>query len=248
MREATVRVQFLGTGDAFGSGGRFQTCIYVQSDTEHLLIDCGASSLVAMKRFGVDPSLVDIILLTHLHGDHFGGLPFFVLDAQFSRRTRPLVVAGPSGLERRIREAMETLFPGSSGTPQRFNLEFVELHDRDATAIGSLLVTPYSVMHASGAPAYAVRVTCGGKTLAYSGDTEWTDTLIEAASDADLFICEAYSFEKKIKYHLDYRTFMEHRSHITSRRLILTHMNVDMLQHLHAIDIEAVEDGDSIAL
>lgn len=248
MREATVRVQFLGTGDAFGSGGRFQTCIYVQSDAEHFLIDCGASALVAMKRFEVDPSRVAIILLTHLHGDHFGGLPFFVLDAQFSRRTRPLVVAGPPGLERRIREAMEVLFPGSSGTPQRFNIEFVELHDRNTTGIGSLLVTPYRVMHASGAPAFALRVTCGDKTLAYSGDTEWTDTLIEAASGADLFICEAYYFEKKIKYHLDYHTLMEHRSQITSRRLILTHMNVDMLQHLHAIDVDSVKDGDVIAL
>jgi ribonuclease BN (tRNA processing enzyme) len=76
-----VSVQFLGSGDAFGSGGRFQTCIYVWSDATHLLIDCGASSLVAMKRFGVDPLLVDTILLSHLHGDHFGGVPFFIMDA-----------------------------------------------------------------------------------------------------------------------------------------------------------------------
>jgi ribonuclease BN (tRNA processing enzyme) len=57
---------------------------------------------------------LDIILLSHLHGDHFGGLPFLILDAQFSRRTRPLVIAGPPGVEARVRDAMEVLFPGSS--------------------------------------------------------------------------------------------------------------------------------------
>ena len=248
MRAGEVSVQFLGSGDAFGSGGRFQTCIYVRADGARFFIDCGASSLIAMKRFGVEPPFVDIILLTHLHGDHFGGLPFFVLDAQFSRRTKPLVVAGPPGLEARIHEAMEVLLPGSSRTQQKFGLEFVELPERTATAIGSLVVTPYSVVHPSGAPAYALRVTCGGKVVAYSGDTEWTDALIQAAQGADLFICEAYFFEKKIKYHLDYRTLMDHRTKLGCRRLILTHMNDDMLHRLQGIDMEWAEDGKCIVL
>ena len=115
-----VRLQFVGSGDAFGSGGRFQTCIYVWSEATHLLTDCGTSSLIAMKRFGVDPSLVDTIVLSHLHGDHFGGVPFFIMDAHYvSHRRKPLIVAGPPGLEARIFEAMEVLFPGSSRTRRR---------------------------------------------------------------------------------------------------------------------------------
>ena len=66
-----VSVRFLGSGDAFGCGGRFQTCIYVSFEVTHLLIDCGASSLIAMKRFVVDPSLIVTILFSHLHCDHF---------------------------------------------------------------------------------------------------------------------------------------------------------------------------------
>ncbi len=241
---AKLEVQFLGSGDAFGSGGRFQTCIHVRSDGAQFLIDCGASSLIAMRRFGADPSLVDAVLLTHLHGDHFGGIPFLLLEAQLiSRRTRPLVVAGPPGLATRIREAMEVLFPGSSQTRQKFSVEFVELPDQEATPLGSLLVTPYSVVHASGAPAYALRIECNGKVIAYSGDTEWTDSLIRVAQGADVFICEAYFFEKKIKYHLDYQTLVSHRRELGCQRLVLTHMNDDMLDRLAGIDVEWAEDG-----
>ncbi|HEY7676971.1 MAG TPA: MBL fold metallo-hydrolase [Candidatus Methylomirabilis sp.] len=244
-----VTVQFLGCGDAFGSGGRFQTCICVRADAASFLIDCGASSLVAMRRFAVDPKLIDHILLTHLHGDHFGGLPFFLLDAQLiSRRTMPLTVAGPPGLERRIRDAMEVLFPGSSASPRKFPLHFTELHPETRATIGTLAVTPFPVVHPSGAPAYALRVECGGKVLACSGDTEWADALLPAARGADLFICEAYYFEKKVKYHLDYQTLLDKRPDLACRRMILTHMSEDMLRRLPDVDAEWAEDGKTFTL
>jgi len=243
-----VEVQFLGSGDAFGSGGRFQTCFYVNSETTRFLIDCGASSLIAMRRFGVDPSKIDIILLSHLHGDHFGGIPFLILDGQFQRRTRPLTVAGPPGVEARLHDAMEVLFPGSSQVQRKFTTEFIELNDKNKTTIGSLAVTAYGVIHPSGNQPYALRIECGGKVIGYSGDTEWTDELLKVGRGADLFICEAYFFEKKIKYHLDYKALMDRLSQIGYRRIILTHMSEDMLQRLQGLDVEGAEDGKQILL
>lgn len=243
-----VEIKVLGSGDAFGSGGRFQACFFVQSAPARFLIDCGASSLIAMKRWGVDPSLVDVILLSHLHGDHFGGIPFFILDAQFARRSHPLVIAGPPGLRRRIQEAMEVFFPGSSKVEQKFPVEFIELTERSETIIGSLKVTPHGVIHPSGDASYALRVECGGKIIGYSGDTEWTENLLEVSRDADLFLCEAYFFEKNIKYHLNYRTLTERRAQLGCRRLVLTHMGNDMLNHLPGLDAEWAEDGQSLFL
>ncbi|MDQ5827119.1 MAG: MBL fold metallo-hydrolase [Chloroflexota bacterium] len=244
-----VSVQFLGSGDAFGSGGRFQTCIYVRSEAAHLLVDCGASSLIAMKRFGVDPLLIDTILLSHLHGDHFGGVPFFIMEAHYVlRRRKPLLVAGPPGLEARIFEAMEVLFPGSSQMHGEFALKFVELPEETATTIGSLLVTPYNVVHPSGAPSYALRIALGDKILAYSGDTEWTDALIPATRGADLFVCECSSLEKGSGYHLDYLTLMNHRAELECRKLILTHMNDDMLHRLGSLNFEGANDGKVVVL
>jgi ribonuclease BN (tRNA processing enzyme) len=247
-RVSPVELRFVGSGDAFGSGGRFQTCLHLSGAGDPLLIDCGASSLVALKRADVDPGEIGWILLSHLHGDHFGGLPFLILDGQFSRRTRPLVVAGPPGVRLRVEAAMEVLFPGSTRVTRRFATEFLELAEGAASPVGPARVTAFGVEHASGAPAYALRVEYGGKVIAYSGDTEWTERLVEAARDADLFVCEAYVFDRTIRYHLDYRTLREHLPRIGCRRVILTHMGPEMLSRLGQVDVEHAEDGRRVAL
>jgi ribonuclease BN (tRNA processing enzyme) len=243
-----VQLQFLGSGDAFGSGGRFQTCFLLRGGGGDMLIDCGASSLIALKRAAVDPAEIGWVLLSHLHVDHFGGVPFLILDGQFSRRTRPLVVAGPPGLQTRMTEAMEVCFPGSTRAARRFSTELVELPERLTTPVGPARVTPFVVAHASGAPSYALRVEYGGKVIAYSGDTEWTDALLDTARGADLFICEAYFFNKKITGHLDYQTLCAHRDRIECRRIILTHMGPEVLSRLGEVEFECAEDGKIIAL
>jgi len=201
-----------------------------------------------MKRAGLDPSDIACVLLTHLHGDHFGGLPFLILDGQFARRSRPLVIGGPPGVRQRVEAAMEVFFPGSSKVDRRFAVEFVELQERVSTRVGPATVTPFIVKHASGAPAYALRVEYGGKVISYSGDTEWTDTLIDATRGADLFVCEAYFFEKKIKYHLDYETLRENLHRLDCRRVVLTHMSADMLRRRDEADMECANDGQVIVL
>ena len=172
-----------------------------------------------------------------------------IMDAQFvSRRRKPLVVAGPPGLEARVFEAMEVMYPGSSQIQKEFALKFAELSEETATTVDPLVVTPYSVVHPSGAPAYALRVACEDKIIAYSGDTEWTEALIRAAHGADLFVCECFSPEKVGGYHLDYQTLMNHRTGLECRRLVLTHMNDDMLRQLGSLDVEGADDGKIVVL
>jgi ribonuclease BN (tRNA processing enzyme) len=242
-----VQVQFLGSGDAFGSGGRLQTCIWIRASTSTFLVDCGASSLIALRRWGVVPNDIDMILLTHLHGDHFGGIPFFVLDAQLiSKRSRPLVIVGPPGTQRRVVAAMDIFFPGSSQVQQKFSLEIQEFAFDQPQTLGDVIVTPYRVQHPAGDPSLALRMECNGKTITYTGDTQWTETLLPAARRADLLIAEAYFFEKKVKFHLDFQTLMAHLDELQPKRLIVTHMSEDMLARLDAIPCECAEDGKLI--
>jgi ribonuclease BN (tRNA processing enzyme) len=245
---APVALRFLGSGDAFGSGGRFQTCMHLSGAGGALLIDCGASSLIAMKREGVDPGGVDAVLVSHLHGDHFGGVPFLILDAQFSRRARPLLIAGPPGVRQRVEAAMEVFYPGSTAVQRRFDVEFIELPERREARVGPASVTAFPVVHASGAPASALRVEYGGRIIAYSGDTEWAESLIEAARGASLLVCEAYMFDRPVKFHLDYKTVEAQAERLGARRIILTHMGRDMLAHEAEARFERARDGLVVTL
>ncbi len=202
-----MQLQFVGCGDALGSGGRYNTCFHVTGERVNFLIDCGASSLPALKRQGIARDAIDLILITHFHGDHFGGLPFLLLDAQFTRRTRPLTIAGPQGIATRLTQLMEVLFENSSKTKQRFELSVVALEPEVTRAFGAVKVTPFPVVHGeSGGPFLAYRVEAEGRVIAYSADTEWTETLIPAGRDADLFIAEAYYYDKVVKNHLSLKT------------------------------------------
>ena len=239
-----MRIQFLGSGDAFGSGGRFNTCFLAETASGAFLIDCGASSLIAMRKFGVDPNRIHTVFLSHLHGDHFGGVPFLLLDAQFySRRTAPLTLAGPPGFRNRLMQAMEVFFPGSSTIERKFATEIREIEAEQPVTINGVTVTPYVVDHACGAPPFALRFACEGKVIAYSGDTQWTDALIAAGRDADLLIAEALFFERKIKFHLDYATLKANLGRIGARRTILTHLGPEMLAARARVAEEVAEDG-----
>jgi ribonuclease BN (tRNA processing enzyme) len=244
-----MQLRFVGCGDALGSGGRYNTCFHVTGEHVNFLIDCGASSLPALKRLAVARDDIDLILITHFHGDHFGGLPFFLLDAQFSRRTRPLVIAGPEGIEARLTQLMEALFEHSSKTKPRFDLSVVALTPEETRAFGAVNVTPFPVVHGeSGGPFLAYRIAAEGRVIAYSADTEWTEALIPAARGADLFIAEAYTYDKPVKNHLSLQTLEAHLPEISARRLILTHMSDDMLGRLDTLDYTAASDGMTVEL
>lgn len=239
-----MKVTFLGSGDAFGSGGRFQTCILVETSADKFLVDCGCSSMIAIRKYGVDPNGISTIFLTHLHGDHFGGLPFFLLDAQMiSKRTAPLTIVGPIGAKERIMSAMDIMFPGSSKVQQKFAWDIIELDTGTTQSFNGVDATTYPMVHPSGSPSTAVRLQCEGKTIVYTGDTEWNDAILEAAQGADLLIAEAYFFEKKVKFHLDYKTILEHLPELGVQKIVLTHMGNDMLGHLTEAGCETAHDG-----
>ncbi len=244
-----MQLRFVGCGDAFGSGGRYNTCFHVTGETVNFLIDCGASSLPAMKRLGIVREAIDLVLITHFHGDHFAGLPFLLLDAQFARRTRPLVIAGPQGIEMRLTQVMEALFENSSRTKQRFELSVVALQPEETRSFGGVEVTPFPVAHGeSGGPFLGYRVRAEGHVIAYSADTEWTETLIPLARDADLFIAEAYTYDRVVKNHLSLAALEARLPEIRPKRLILTHMSDDMLSRLDALNHSTAEDGRAVEI
>ena len=239
-----VTVRFVGSGDSFGSGGRFQTCIVVDGPRSRVAIDFGTSSLIALAQQGIEPNSIDAILLTHLHGDHCGGVPFLLIDAMLaSRRARPLTIAGPRDLQRRMGEIREALFPGSHVMVPRFPLEWIELQPGTSRAVLDCVVTARPARHTAETNPTSLRVEIGGKVIAYTGDTEWTDDVAAVARGADLLIAECYYYAKPIKWHLNYPAIAAHREGVGARRVILTHMSNEMLAHADEVPEECAHDG-----
>ena len=243
-----MRLQFIGSGDAFGSGGRANSCFHVTGVRTNFLFDCGASSLPAMKAHKIDRLAIDTILITHFHGDHFGGIPFFILDAMYvAKRTRPLTIAGPPGLTEWYARALTAAFPGDRKLPFALTLHEVEIGKRQTIGdggIGGLVVTPYHVIHDDRVgPCLAYRVEAEGKTVCYSGDTEWTDVLTTGARGADLFVCECYMYDAPSPTHMNYATLREKLPEIVAKRVVLTHMSESLLARLGDVREETARDG-----
>lgn len=241
---AALSLTFVGSGDAFSSAGRLQSAIHLESHSGGLLLDCGSTLLAGLQRCAIDTDRIDAVAISHLHGDHFGGIPYLLLDALFVRkRARPLLVIGPEGTEERISALCRLLYPGALDAPLPFAVEYRELKPGESTAGTFFTLNLYPARHGQHAAAGSLRLTLDGRTIAYSGDTEWTPALIELADGSDLLICECCSFTPESPGHLDYQTISRHLTELNSRRIILTHTGASIDEYRPRIDLEIARDG-----
>jgi ribonuclease BN (tRNA processing enzyme) len=242
-----MKLTIAGCGDAFGSGGRLQTCYHVETAGTRFLIDCGATALIGLARLKLDPNAVETIFISHLHGDHYAGLVWWLVHAQHvAKRTAPLTVVGPENIEARFKTAAEALFPGSTAIQRRYDLRFVELTREKRLDVAGVGVTPFAVSHPSGAPSYALRFNVEDKVLVFSGDSEWTESLVAAAAGADLYITECYMFEGQPRFHMSWKTIEAQLGRIGAQRVMLTHMAEPMLARRAEVQnpsIVLAEDG-----
>ena len=243
----TVRISFLGSGNAFSDGGRANAAIHVTAPGVSLLLDCGGSALPAIKRH-VDPATIAAIAVSHLHGDHFGGITFLTIEQHFAGRRHELVVGGPPSLAQRLRAAEQALYPDFFGPSElAFPLRSVVL-GAAPTDLGGARVSALPVRHVRLTEPHGLRVEVAGKLIAYSGDARWSEHLAAVAQGADLFICEASQFDRDDPVHISYRQLMAHRDEVASRRIILTHLGAETLAHAAELELEHAADGTVIEI
>lgn len=244
-----VRVTFLGTGDAFNARARCHAGYLLAAPSATLLLDCGPTALLAMKRDGLSPDALDAIVLSHLHGDHFAGLPFFFLTYIFDApRQRPLIVVGPPGTEARVHDLYRAMYRDLSARPLPFELRYVEVTGGLHTAVGAVDLLPFAVPHQQTELSLGYRLTVDGRSILYSGDSGWTEALVAHSRGTDLFICECCYFETRTEFHLDYPRIAEQRARFGCRRLVLTHVGREVLARGDEITEQIAHDGLLIEL
>jgi ribonuclease BN (tRNA processing enzyme) len=245
----SVSVTVVGCGDSFGSGGRFHTCFLVDAPGIRFCIDFGASSLIALERLGISHNSIDAVLLTHLHGDHCGGIPFLLMDAMLgAKRDRPLTIAGPRETTARMKLIAAALMPGMHVMQPKFPVTYTDLDVLTRHALGPLGVTTFPAIHAKDTNPTSMRIEVAGKVIAYTGDSEWTEHMPALADAADLFIAECYFYQKPVRFHLNYPDIVKHRAAITAKRLLLTHFSREMLANLDRVSEQCAHDGLIIAV
>jgi len=242
-----LEVTCLGTGDAFASRGRFQAGYLIEGDGCRILMEAGPTVLCALKRMNFNPADIDIILISHLHGDHFAGLPFLILEYLWeSPRRNNLVIAGPRHLEERTWRLFNTMFPFSRGDIDRVRrqMQFVVLEPGCKERIGKALVQAIRVPHMKRYCSLALRLELGGKTVAFTGDSGWTDDLPPFTKGADLLLCECTYFDStQLEFHINYPLLAQKRSSFDVGRMVLTHIGREVIDRGAEVEMELASDG-----
>jgi ribonuclease BN (tRNA processing enzyme) len=236
----------IGTGDAFSSGGRFQSCFHIEWEGPTFLVDCGANAFLNLKRSIVNLDRIQTIFITHFHGDHYGGIPFILLDRKFSPEARSkLEIYGPAGVKERIRNLSECLYPGlGDELVAQENLKIENYSSSEYFEVGEIRILPLPVIHAPDSLPHGLRIELGEKVLAFSGDTEWNGALVELADNADLMMLECNSFSSIVPGHCSYSQMKENADRLKVEKLVLNHFGPEMLANKEGVEISMASDGE----
>jgi ribonuclease BN (tRNA processing enzyme) len=245
-----VTLTILGTGDAFASGGRAQAGYLLELGGKRLLLEAGPSVLPEMKRHGIEADSLDVIVISHLHGDHFCGLPFLFLEYLWERpRKRPIIIAGPKNLEKRTWILMRAMYPRYNLKELQANVKWIVLEPGKSYRLAGLKLSTIRSPHTAPDVSLSLKIVAAGKTFVFSGDTGWNDELVDFSKGADLLLCECTYFESEhLRFHMNYPELRRNLERFDVKRMILTHLGREAINHARDIEIEVGFDGMKLEL
>ncbi|HXG42934.1 MAG TPA: MBL fold metallo-hydrolase [Dehalococcoidia bacterium] len=218
----------LGTGSAFTTPSRYWSGLLLDG---RLLLDCPPTALPHLKRLGVPPQQVDAIFITHFHGDHFAGYPFLVLEyAYLSAREGDLEVVVPPGGGPFLESFVDQMFPDLSRREAGYRRIYVEARPGGPQEVAGVRFWSVPMEHARDKlQAFGYRLQLAGLTVAYSGDAQWSPSLLELARGADVLVVDC-TYPTRGPEHMGLEDVRLLRASLPqSTLLLLTHLGDDGL-------------------
>ncbi len=241
---SAIQIYCLGSGDAFSAGGRHHAAYLMQHSKGALLLDCGPSTLAALKSWGLRPGSIDAILLSHFHGDHFGGLPFLFLQYTYIElRRRALKIVGPPSVQSKVMNLYKAMYADSAAEPFPYPVEFIEIEPNRSLLLDGIEVHAFEAPHQINPVSLGYEILTNGRKIVYSGDSGWTEELIVRTKDADLLLCECSFFHSRYATHIDYVRIAENLPRLGAKRIILTHLGQEVLERCAELALETAYDG-----
>ncbi len=231
-KELNTKVIFLGRGDAFGSGGFKSASILVELQDRNILLDCGPHTLQALKATGRETTEVDWIVITHFHGDHFGGIPYFLLESTFQhQRTKPLTILGPPGIENIVNELFTILYEREAAKERPFPIVYKEITPDRPFVEEEIIIKAFSMNHTPEAQGY--RLKTQSTIIAYTGDTGWTENLVPLISDANLAILECNFYQSQFETHLNWQEVLQ--VYQLAEKTAVIHLGAEMVSNISTL-------------
>ena len=193
-------IVFLGTSAGTPTPSEWFPSILVTHGGVYLLLDAGEGAQIRMLETGIGPGRLDIIAITHMHGDHVFGLPGLIQSMSMSARSRPLFILGPV----RLRTFLDQVFNLTDFVPG-FPIEFAVPPRRFEIAKGNSVVRlePFPVCHVGESYGYKVEGFIRGHgglkkrfSVAYTGDTRPCDEYLRHIEGVDILVHDA-TFSQK---------------------------------------------------
>lgn len=221
-----VELVFLGTGNAFAPG-RYWSSFLVNG---RYLFDCSPAVLAQLRHIGSRPQDIEVIFISHFHGDHYFGLPFLLLDyAERSHRSSDLVIVGPPGIESVTEELYERAYPGLSTKPTGYARRYVEAAEGGQLRAGPLSFEAYRVNHAQGKlECFGYKVWFGNRVIAFTGDTALCEAIFALADGTEVLVIDCTYPAGHFPQHLSFDEIIEVRRRLPlSTTILLTHMEAE---------------------
>jgi ribonuclease BN (tRNA processing enzyme)/isopentenyl phosphate kinase len=231
MNKLDTKVVFLGIGDAFSSGGKKSAGILIEYPNEGIkvLLDCGPHTLQALKLSKINTSSIDWIVISHFHGDHINGIPYLLLELSYqTKRIKPLKIIGPQGIEQQVKQLFTALYKNEATKTLPFKLMFHEISSEKPFDDENIRILAFPMNHTPEALGYRIISTNEPEpcTIAYTGDTGWTENLIDLVENVQLAIVECNFYNTEFPTHLNWNEIKRLKEY--TERIAITHLGAEM--------------------